>query len=245
MIKLELKPKPEKLTDALVKSKTEKYKADNTQLVWNIDWLKAAIADLSFGKCCYTEIRLGEESKYMEIEHFHPKSRYPDEVLLWGNLLPSCKKCNAMKGEHDTIEEPVVNPFADDPKDFFYMENGFYRVKNNSDIAKRTIKKLGLNDIEHFVKPRNRIYEKINEKLADLKEDILVAPDEKLLTYARRLKRLMKEGNRQEEYAALVSTTILSSPDFTEIENYLIVTRYWDEECDSLKNELQYCSLMR
>ena len=54
MIKLELKPKPEKLTDELVKSKTEKYNADNTQQVWNIDWLKVAIADLSFGKCCYT-----------------------------------------------------------------------------------------------------------------------------------------------------------------------------------------------
>lgn len=245
MIKLELKPKPEKLTDELVKSKTKKYNADNTQQVWDIDWLKVAIADLSFGKCCYTEIRLGEESKYMEIEHFHPKSRYPDEVLLWGNLLPSCKKCNATKGEHDTIAEPVVNPFEDDPKDFFYMENGFYRVKNNSDIARRTIRKLGLNDIEHFVKPRNRIYEKINGTLSDLKEDILASSDEKLPTYAHRLKRLMKEGRRQEEYAALVSTTILSNPDFTEIEDYLTVKRYWDIECNSLKSELQYCSLTR
>lgn len=43
MIKLELKAKPEKLTDELVKSKTQKYNVDNTQQVWNIDWLKAPI----------------------------------------------------------------------------------------------------------------------------------------------------------------------------------------------------------
>lgn len=243
MIKLELQPKPDRLTEELVKSKTKEFKSKTTQRVWDIDWLKQAIAGLAFGKCCYTEIRLGEESKYMEVEHFHPKSLYPDEVLQWGNLLPACKKCNATKGEHDTIKEPIVNPFIDNPKDYFYIDNAFYRVKNKSDKAKRTIEKLGLNDFDHFVKPRTRICNKVNQTLSDLKEDIFSSDDVRLPSYAERLKRLMKEGCRTQEYAALVATTILSAQFFSEVEEFMIIKELWDSEFENLKEELQFCSL--
>ena len=41
---------------------------------------------------------------------------YPDEVVDWDNLLPSCKRCNTTKGTHDVVTEPIINPFDIDPK---------------------------------------------------------------------------------------------------------------------------------
>jgi uncharacterized protein (TIGR02646 family) len=123
MIKLDIPAKPIELTNELVSKLTQEFKATQKP-VWKVTWLRDAVSAMAFGKCCYSEIRLGEESKYMEVEHFHPKSLYPDEVMAWGNLLPACKKCNATKGEHDTVSQPIVNPFMDSPKAYFYFEQG-------------------------------------------------------------------------------------------------------------------------
>ena len=95
MIKLDLPPKPDQLTKEFQEIKTQEFlSSGKTKNVWKIKWLKDAVYQMAFGKCCYSEIRLVEESKYMEVEHYAPKSIYPDKVMEWGNLLPSCKKCN-------------------------------------------------------------------------------------------------------------------------------------------------------
>ena len=38
-------------------------------------------------KCAYSEVVLGENSTYIEINHFYPKSLYPDKVVEWGNCV--------------------------------------------------------------------------------------------------------------------------------------------------------------
>jgi uncharacterized protein (TIGR02646 family) len=243
MIKLDLLPKPEQLTDELVRTKTLEFKADTTKNVWNIPWLKNAIAGLAYGKCCYSEIRLGEESNYMEVEHFFPKKLYPDKVMQWGNLLPSCKKCNTTKGNHDTRNEPIVNPFIDNPKDYFYIDGGFYRVKDASLKGKRTLDKLGLNDISHFVKPRRIVSEIITRDLSVYKVGTVLAKNDALSKCLTGLKGLMGKGNRKEKYAALYSTIILEDDNFKAIETYLKENNLWDEELNSLKQELEFCAL--
>ena len=244
MIKLELNPCPDRLTPKSQAELTLEYK-NTEKSVWNIDWLKEAISNMSFGKCCYSEIRLGEESKYMEIEHFHPKKPYQDEVMLWGNLFPSCKKCNATKLNHDTIIEPIVNPFIDNPKDYLYFKNYRYFPKNNSQIGKTTINVLALNDRNHFVTTRYKIGNEIIERLLDFVESIdSLDIARKRPRYITRLKSLLELGNRKEEYAALVSTTILMDDNFIEIERILKVKAIWDDEFDSLKNELEFCALI-
>jgi hypothetical protein len=188
MIKLELKKKPGKLTDEFALAKTKEFKENPQKAVWNIDWLKREIAGLSYEKCYFSEIRIGEESNYMEVEHFLPKSLYPDKVMEWGNLFPSCKKCNAAKGEHDTQQEPIVNPFVDDPKDYFYFKDCFYRAKNNNVKARLTIKITHINDIEHFVKPRARVYNAVGRVLEELHDDVLNCARGRMNTYYERLK---------------------------------------------------------
>ena len=98
MIKLDRTPKPVELTTALQVALTDEFKLTGKS-VWNIDFIKKALLGFSNDKCCYCEANINEESKYLEVEHFHHKDTYKEEVLEWENLLPSCKKCNGTKIE--------------------------------------------------------------------------------------------------------------------------------------------------
>jgi uncharacterized protein (TIGR02646 family) len=244
MIKLELLPKPDKLTDKFVADKTKEFMEDSSKSPWAVPWLKEAIAGLSFGKCCYSEIRLGEEGKYMEIDHFLPKSLYPGKVLEWGNLLPACNLCNRTKGDHDTGLDPLVNPFTDNPRSYFYIKNGVYYARGKSEKGKKTIHKLGLNTA-HLATPRMLISEKISVRLCELKQDMVATCDEeKLREYKERFKRLLREGDRKKAYAALVSTSILKDTNYPVIVGTLSEQDLWDNEMDTLIEELQFCALM-
>jgi uncharacterized protein (TIGR02646 family) len=124
MIKLKRPPAPAELSQEEVNRLTDEFKRNPDKPVWKKDFITKVLLEMSHGKCCYCECKIDEESKYMEVEHFHPKNQYKDEVVLWDNLLPSCKKCNIRKKEHDTIKEPIVNPAEDEPKE--HLLNFFY-----------------------------------------------------------------------------------------------------------------------
>jgi hypothetical protein len=53
----------------------------------------------------------------------------------------------------------------------------------------------------------------------------------------------MREGNRKEEYAALISTIILKNENFRSLEDYLNYYFLWDIELDTLKTELTFYAL--
>lgn len=245
MIKLELSPKPDVLTEELQNRLTQQF-IKTEEDVWNIKWLKEAIADKSFGKCCYSEISLGEESKYMEVEHFAPKSEHPELVMDWTNLNPSCKKCNVTKGEHDTMVDYIVNPFFDNPQDFLYLKGFRYYGKDEAGIGVNTKDILGLNDKRHFVLKRCSVACEIIETLEYIFENInlFISTPIKKRNHIRRLKNLMQKGDRHEEYSALVSTTILENNEYKALEEYLTNNNLWDDEFRDLKSELEYCALL-
>jgi uncharacterized protein (TIGR02646 family) len=245
MIKLDLPPKPTELTEELQKRLTQEFK-DTEKSVWNIDWLKKAVLAKSYNKCCYSEIRLDEESKYMEVEHFHPKKHYSDKVMLWENLLPSCKKCNATKGNHDTKKEPIINPFVDNPKEYLYFENYRYYSLNNNQLGRTTIDVLDLNDRNHFVNPRFKIGNEICETIEEIyynSENL--NNTKKIDKYIRKIKNLLSKGSRKEEYSALVSTIILLDTNYQNIERQLRENNLWDNEFEDMKQELEYCALIK
>jgi hypothetical protein len=158
--------------------------------------------------------------------------------------MPTCNLCNRTKGDHDTGRYPIVNPFVDNPRDYFYIKDGIYCPKGTSEKAKTTIRKLGLNTL-HLATPRARISELIREHLRELKQDILTpCSEEKLRRYQERFKRLLKVGNRRKEYAALVSTTILKDANYAAIAAVLSERNLWDNELATLTEELRFCSLM-
>ncbi len=87
---------------------------------------------MSNGKCCYCETKLVEEGKYMQVDHYPPKSKYPYEVLEWENLLLSCGMCNNKKRAYDTALEPIINPTEHKPKEYLHLRNFLYVSKNRN-----------------------------------------------------------------------------------------------------------------
>ena len=44
-----------------------------------------------------------EDSAESDIDHFRPKTLYPDQVFVWENYLPSCAPCNRKKGRRFAV----------------------------------------------------------------------------------------------------------------------------------------------
>ncbi|MPQ46586.1 HNH endonuclease [Marinifilum sp. N1E240] len=247
MIKLDLTNIPNKLTKKLQDELTEEYKKNGTA-VWNRKFIREAVLGFSHGKCCYSECKLNEESKYMEVDHFLPKNHFPDDVLSWGNLLPSSKKSNTTKGDLNTQTTTIINPLFDDPKEHLYIQN--YRFYDKDEIGRRTIDYTALNDRRHFVNKRYEIGTHVVEILEDicinlqkLKNDVTLNHPE-LTRLLGRFINLLNEATRTEEYSATLSTVILTDCCSKKIIETFKEIDFWDNEIDNLIKELEFCSLI-
>lgn len=106
--------------------------------------IKDALFPTSYRKCAFCEV-FPEDSGHIEVEHFNPKSLYPEETFQWNNLLPACRRCNGSKDDHDTRAKPLVNPYIDNPEDFFDVIGIELKAKNL--IAENTIEACQLKGI--------------------------------------------------------------------------------------------------
>ena len=232
MIKLTRNTAPDKLTEEFVKKGTEKYK-NTKESVWNVDWLKEALLDMSSQKCAYCEGRLDLKSDYMEVEHFRDKKDYPNDVLIWENLLPSCKHCNGNKSSHDVVSEPIINPFVDVPREHIFLKSYLYKPKD--ELGKSTIDVLDLNDCTRLVIARCTLGTEINKRLEDrlneIKDGLTQAGAKK--RFKNKMRELMKKCLPEAEYSAVCSTELISSTEYTEIVRLMKNLDIWDEEFES------------
>ena len=239
MIKLTLPEKPAELTEAEVARLTAEFKNDSSKTVWKQDYIETALMKMSNGKCAYSEQRIGEESAYMEIEHFKHKNLYKDDVVKWGNLLPSCKKCNTVKGEWDVVSDPIVNPLVDTPKDHLFIRG--FRFYERDTKGHNTILAVALNDREHFVNPRSkialRIVDEIEAAFSHLQE---LTQKRARHLQTQKIKSLMEECGPEYEYSAVVSTYLLYEwYYYPEMERYLRDAGLWDTEFDGIVGRLR------
>ncbi len=118
------------------------------------DAVRDGLIKSSFGKCAFCEC-IPSEGGNIEIEHFKPKSKYPEFTFEWVNFLPSCRKCNGSKDSHDTGAEPIINPYDIDPKNVFHFDDIEIKASNTSmkQVAEKTIEVCGLNTVRLW-KPR-------------------------------------------------------------------------------------------
>lgn len=228
MIKLERSSTPIALTPAFVKAQTAIFKISQTN-VWNLEWLKECLLDLSNGKCAYCECNLREESKYMEVEHFEDKDTYPDKVLEWSNLLPSCKRCNGAKSTHNVITHPIVNPFVDPPSNHLYLD--LYRIRYKDIKGKTTIDILGLNHPERAVRKRFDVGQGL-EKLIEITEDRLDMYENNSSTrHKNRLliivEELLNECQPKAIYSATCATILHSNPVYQDIKKRMGTLGLW------------------
>lgn len=102
--------------------------------------------------CCYCESRISMDDSH--IEHFRPKTKFPDRQLDYENLLCSCQQdpsrgeprhCGHRKGSWFD-EKLLLSPLEEDCEDrFTFTANGDVFPRSNEDgRAKTTIERLGL-----------------------------------------------------------------------------------------------------
>lgn len=245
MIHIDRGDAPSELTEDVVHSKTAAFKAAPKKVVWRDKYIVEALMNMSHNKCAYCECKLGEESKYMEVEHFHDKKDFPDEVVLWNNLLPSCKKCNTSKGDHNTVLEPIINPSVDVPQQHMILFRGV-RFRGIDDMGKKTIVVLNLNDQEHHCKVRYAIGQVITEELEKLLEDSIEFMDGTRNQTSQGLGRLrnstaalLSKGTKDKEYSAVVATALLSDDLYASLKANLQQLNIWTDEMNHLEAELQ------
>jgi len=250
MIQLQAVKRPTKLTDELVKELTDKYNqaTDKKPSVWKIEYITKTLLKMSFDKCCFCECKVDEEGKYPEVEHFHPKSLYPNEVILWKNLLPICSRCNKKKSNHDTKKEPIVHPIRNAPKEHLILKDS--RLYGISPLGKKTVAVVYLNDRKRLVNKRHYIGTELSEALEKLlkyieKSDISNSIEDKNEVTGT-LESLMSEGTKKYEYSATAATIILNDPHYIEIKKLFEDRDLWTSDFldfKKLEEQVQFCAL--
>ncbi|MDM0041509.1 hypothetical protein QTI05_20870 [Variovorax sp. J22R193] len=226
---------PAELTPAVAQKLTATFKATG-ESVWQIDYIKRALAEQSHNKCSFCECELGIESKYLEVEHFAYKGSYPEEVVAWDNLIAACRRCNGKKGVHDVRVEPIVNPYANNPRDHIRMQA--YRLQSLTPVGDLTISVLGLNDIQRAMTARFKIGAQIGETLEQLKEKIEFYKEKqsalRRAKVANCLDALLNECLKRSPYAATAATVLHRESIYPELKEQLIVLQIWTVEFQEL-----------
>ncbi|WMJ81983.1 hypothetical protein RBU49_06965 [Clostridium sp. MB40-C1] len=241
MIKIKRSDKPKELTDEIQNKLTRKFKQDKKE-VWRKKYITDALFKMSNGKCCYCETTLGEEGKALNVEHYHHKDKYPDEVVKWDNLLPSCSRCNSNKGTHDTVLEPIIDPTVDDPKDFLYFKNYRYKSIDRNEKGLNTIHVLYLNDTNGLVKVRFNVCNALCDKLLDI-EELLQEYIQGTSNSTRRKNRIVNGikdilicAQPTKEYSSIIASTIVNDDSYKYIKQELDGLGLWGYELKELED---------
>ncbi|NOU99793.1 hypothetical protein [Paenibacillus planticolens] len=248
MIKLNRIARPPELTAKKKRELTQKFIKEKKS-VWAVPYIKNTLFKMSNGKCCFCECKLGEEGKYMHVEHFHHKDGYPNEVVEWSNLLPCCVRCNTNKGIHDTVLDPIIDVTLTDPRDHLILDNYRYKSRSNSQLGRTTIDVIYLNDTDHLVKPRFDIANKAKEtleliigKAREYKDGVNCSTQRKNII-VNGLKSLLKEAHPNSQFSAIVATAIIHDIDYIEFKDILISLNLWDAELQMIESEVINTSL--
>ena len=149
------------IPDAEKKSLLSHYKHKDIQKI---------LFESSHQKCAFCECKPGESSN-IEVEHFEPKSIYPELAFEWNNLLPSCRKCNEAKLDFDTRVSPIINPTIEDPENlltYFLLRIVPINGTGEELKAQNTIDVCNLN-CERLYDVRSTLMKTMMEYIDDLK----------------------------------------------------------------------------
>ncbi|BDS12442.1 HNH endonuclease family protein [Aureispira anguillae] len=246
MIKLFPIPTPAKLTPEIAQALTLEF-IKTKKAVWKGHNIPKTLLKMSHQKCCYCECHIEEESKYMEVEHFCHKDEYNFLVLEWSNLLPSCKRCNTTKGNHDVYLSPIVKPTKDKPKEHLcYYE---FRLYPKTTLGGNTIEVLDLNNSTRLVIPRFKLGEILKEQLINLIELTREFDSGKSTSTKRKnrivgtLERLMREAIPSAVYSAIMATILLKDDCYQQTKAIFKKHQLWTTEFQELEQQAKFCAL--
>lgn len=234
MIPINRPQKPVELDATKISELTARYKLDESS-VWNQPYIRSALLDMSHNKCVYCESKVDEESKYMEVDHFLPKSIYQDLVVFWKNLLPSCKRCNTNKLDHDSESKPIIDPSTTLPNEHIGIRN--YRLKGKNQLGRDTIDIVDLNESIRCTAKRFAIGEQVTITILQLHE---ILETYRINHHARTrnrltggIRRLLAEASPSSEYSATAATAMCSDEDFAVLVQQMKALNLWDPEMEA------------
>lgn len=235
MIKLERNFIPDFFTRMDLHSLTQEFK-DNGTAVWHHPEVKSACLKLSNGKCAFCEVKLEEASTYNEVEHFKDKKSFPDEVIRWENLLPSCRHCNGSKQRHNVVLSPIINPCNDLPSEHLYISG--YRIKGKTNLGKVTIDVLNFNHREHKFIPRCKAGDVIESSIDDAIEKLdwyTENPSTRRKNILMNLvEAILDECQSKSPFSAVSATTLHCSEDYAQLRDTLQRMELWTDYMQEL-----------
>lgn len=174
MIKLTKGPTPKVLIDNASKWTNEylttlnagQKPSDIVAHRYNHPDIKNALEKETHGKCAYCESKI-KHVEYGDIEHILPKNEdaRPDLYVEWTNLTLACEVCNrGNKKTYYSKELPLINPYIDNPDDYFIFVGTIISAKSNNDRAYVTESRLDLNRID-LVERRTERLQSVNKML--------------------------------------------------------------------------------
>lgn len=144
------------------------------------DELVSALRAMADGKCAYCEC-----VDPRDVEHFYPKSWYPERMFRWDNLLFVCKTCNLDKKERfptDGAQSLLIEPSAEDPARFFRWDPSTGRPLVNSEPTRRrraeeTLKTLPRLKHQALAEERRQLRLAVSFLLTEVLEETPRPPD--------------------------------------------------------------------
>ncbi|WP_314721799.1 hypothetical protein [Haemophilus pittmaniae] len=234
MIKINRCLPPDYLTSSKVSELTYKFKSEHKN-VWTHEGIKNSLMRMSHNKCAYCEVNLGKCGCYLEVEHFKDKNTYPDDVVNWNNLLPSCKHCNVSKGKHNVVDEPIINPCDIDPREHLYFQN--YRLKGKTDLGNLSIEVLDLNNTKHLVLPRCEVGNKLSERIEELNRSYSIDNEREKRKLVRTIKAILEECQADSLFSALSASVVLMSDEYSNLKNKMVSDSLWNDELGELERK--------
>ncbi len=208
MIKINKSPCPEILqensevwTKELLKKKENGEGVNTIQNRYKHEDIKNTLKKECFNKCIYCESKINHD-QFGDIEHILPKSRFPELTFDWENLGFVCIKCNNAKRDYYDEELKIVNPYIEDPKDFF-MAMG-QRIENvlGNDRGFVSLEKLRLN--------RPELEEKRKLKLDSLQKSLEYFAKVKNLSHKQILLQSIYESVAEDQEYSFVASTFVN-----------------------------------
>jgi uncharacterized protein (TIGR02646 family) len=129
----------------------------------DMDTLRDSLVAEQRGICCYCQCRIYSAYNLMKVEHWQSHERYPQERLVYRNLLGAClggqgkpgkvQHCDTYKGDKDLCRNPA-DPAHNVDALIHYLSDG--RVtSSNEDLNEQLDSVLNLN-LESFKESRKQ-----------------------------------------------------------------------------------------
>ncbi|MEG1400795.1 HNH endonuclease [Bacteroides sp.] len=145
--------------DLMVYANSDRKVPDGIKNKYNHSDIKKALIKETHGKCMYCESYISAVAPE-HIEHYRPKAVYPEQTFEWSNLGLACPWCNIKKSDAFDEACAIVNPYIEDPDDFFVSLGTFVYHKPNNKRAELTEHLLELNRPE-LIEGRKHILDNI------------------------------------------------------------------------------------